>query len=174
MRLRSSMRWLVLLAWLAAACEPDDFVAPWPQSNVEPRTYDESGPAGPLRTKAAAHDPFLGQLGEDLADFPAPPNRWRLTPARAPGSYTLDPLSSQLVDLWALFPWLADLFGLVHLQALEAFPVTEQYMNGFQWQHDPFVIEECGSDDPTQVEPGVAFLAAYWLAAYHKLVQRGA
>ncbi|MCL4233167.1 MAG: hypothetical protein KJ042_01465 [Deltaproteobacteria bacterium] len=34
----------------------DDFVAPWPQSNVEPRDYDESGDAGPLREKAADYD----------------------------------------------------------------------------------------------------------------------
>lgn len=123
-------------------------------------------------TPAPSDDPYLAQLGQDLADFPAPPNRWHVTPAREPGSYTLDPLSSQLVDLWALFPWLADLLGLVHLQALEAFPVNEQCMNGFQWQHDPFVVEECGADDPTQVEPGVDYLAAYWIASYHRLVSR--
>ncbi|MBZ0271223.1 hypothetical protein K8I61_04255 [bacterium] len=34
----------------------DDFVADWPQSNVEPDTYDESGAAGPLRAKAEAFD----------------------------------------------------------------------------------------------------------------------
>lgn len=130
--------------------------------------YVAQGPWAP----APSADPYLAQLGEDLGAFPAPPNRWHLTPAREPGSYTLDPLSEQLVALWAQFPWLADLLGLVHLQALEAFPIPQQCMNGFQWQHDPFIVEECGSDDPTQVEPGVDYLAAYWLASYHGLVRR--
>ncbi len=35
---------------------PDDYVAPWPQSNVEPRDYDETVAAGPLRQKADAYD----------------------------------------------------------------------------------------------------------------------
>ncbi|MBK7976591.1 MAG: hypothetical protein IPK07_26085 [Deltaproteobacteria bacterium] len=124
-------------------------------------------------TPAPSDDPYLAQLDLDLTDFPAPPNRWRHTPAREPGSYTVDPFSRDLVALWAQFPWLADLLGLVHLQALEALPVMQQCLNGFQWQHDPFVVEECGADDPTQVEPGVDYLSAYWLASYHKLLDRG-
>jgi hypothetical protein len=35
---------------------PDNYLAPWPQSNVEPRDYNESGDAGPLRQKAQAYD----------------------------------------------------------------------------------------------------------------------
>jgi hypothetical protein len=35
---------------------PDDFVAPWPQSNVEPRDYNENVAAGFLRQKADAYD----------------------------------------------------------------------------------------------------------------------
>jgi hypothetical protein len=34
----------------------DDYVAPWPQSALEPQTYDESGIAGPLREKAMDYD----------------------------------------------------------------------------------------------------------------------
>jgi hypothetical protein len=35
---------------------PDDWVAPWPQSNILPRDYDESPAAGDLRAKAEAFD----------------------------------------------------------------------------------------------------------------------
>jgi hypothetical protein len=35
---------------------PDDYVAPWPQSAVQPQTYDETGAAGILRLKAQAYD----------------------------------------------------------------------------------------------------------------------
>ncbi|MCZ7586053.1 MAG: hypothetical protein M5R36_23515 [Deltaproteobacteria bacterium] len=34
----------------------DDWVAPWPQSAVEPRDYDETGVPGPLRLKAQDYD----------------------------------------------------------------------------------------------------------------------
>jgi hypothetical protein len=37
---------------------PDDYVAPWPQSNVEVSDYDESDTPGPLRLKAADYDQF--------------------------------------------------------------------------------------------------------------------
>jgi hypothetical protein len=35
---------------------PDDYVAPWPQSNIEVRDYDESDDAGPTRVKTQAYD----------------------------------------------------------------------------------------------------------------------
>ncbi|MFC1890632.1 hypothetical protein ACFL4G_12840, partial [Thermodesulfobacteriota bacterium] len=35
---------------------PDDYIAPWPQSAVEPRDYDETPEAGPLRLKAEDYD----------------------------------------------------------------------------------------------------------------------
>jgi hypothetical protein len=34
----------------------DDYIAPWPQSNIEPQNYDESGNAGDLRQKAMDYD----------------------------------------------------------------------------------------------------------------------
>jgi hypothetical protein len=40
---------------------PDDFVAAWPQTNVEPPNYDESAEPGPLRLKAEAYDDWLVQ-----------------------------------------------------------------------------------------------------------------
>ncbi|MDP8224939.1 MAG: hypothetical protein P9L99_16385 [Candidatus Lernaella stagnicola] len=40
---------------------PDDYLAPWPQSNIETPDYDESPPAGPLRAKAVAYDDWYDQ-----------------------------------------------------------------------------------------------------------------
>ena len=34
----------------------DDYIAPWPQTNILPQDYDETLPAGPLRQKAMAYD----------------------------------------------------------------------------------------------------------------------
>lgn len=53
---------------------PDDYVAPWPQSNVEEFDYDESPEPGPLRLKAQDYDqwcmehhqPFYGSIIEIL------------------------------------------------------------------------------------------------------------
>ena len=47
---------LVLVAAGMAACVPDDYVAPWPQSTVEVPDYDESAAPGELRLKAGAYD----------------------------------------------------------------------------------------------------------------------
>jgi hypothetical protein len=56
---------------------PDDYLAPWPQSNVPARDYDESPAPGPLRRKAEAYDlwhvenhqPFYGgTVGTIFAD----------------------------------------------------------------------------------------------------------
>ena len=56
---------------------PDDYIAPWPQNNIEPDNYDESVKAGPLRQKAedydnwhtANHQPFYGDsVGAIFAD----------------------------------------------------------------------------------------------------------
>ena len=43
---------------------PDDYVAPWPQSNVEPRDYNENVAAGPLRAKGNDYDAWHIQWHE--------------------------------------------------------------------------------------------------------------
>jgi len=53
---------------------PDDYVAPWPQENIEVHDYDESAEPGPLRLKARGYDewyvehhkPFYGSTLEVL------------------------------------------------------------------------------------------------------------
>ncbi len=58
-RLSSSAVLVALCAALsmgADECQPDDYVAPWPQSNVQPATYDESAVSGAMRHKAEAYD----------------------------------------------------------------------------------------------------------------------
>jgi len=39
-----------------SACLPDDWVAPWPRSNIETRDYDETVAAGELRIRAEQYD----------------------------------------------------------------------------------------------------------------------
>jgi hypothetical protein len=43
------------------ASPADNWVAPWPQSNVEKRDYNENVAAGPLRTKAMGYDTWYTQ-----------------------------------------------------------------------------------------------------------------
>jgi hypothetical protein len=117
-------------------------------------------------------DPYREQLLQDLADFRDAPNeRYRL-PARDPATYTVDPDSVALHDLFEKVPFLRELMGDVNVQALEAFPVPLQCSTDFLWQRNPFEIRECGSDEPTVTNPGVDYLLAYWLSAFHRFVTK--
>jgi hypothetical protein len=121
-------------------------------------------------TPSKADDPYDAQLVEDLSDFPEAPNVSYALPERT--DYELDPISVFLDDLQTQFPWLEDLFGSVDPQAKDAFPVPEQCSAGFMFQKNPFKFEACGVDDPTEVNPGVDYLVAYWLAAYSKFLTK--
>ena len=117
-------------------------------------------------------DPYWDQLVQDLTDFrDAPNDRYHLD-ARDPSTYTLDPVSVFLHDLMEDYPFLGEIMGNVKYQALEAFPVNLQCTTDFLFQRNPFRFEECGSDDPTAVNPGVDYLISYWLAAYHKFIPK--
>lgn len=117
-------------------------------------------------------DPYQAQLEDDLTRFRAAPNSHYFLPARDPSSYTIDPVSQQWYDLQQQVPILIELMGEIRPQALEAFPVDQQCTTDFLWQRNPFQIDACGSDDPRYVNPGVDYLAAYWLAEYSKLVTK--
>ena len=123
-------------------------------------------------TLEPGNDPYLGQLLQDLGDFRQSPNDRYAVPARDPGTYTIDPTSVTLHDLFEQYPIFQDLLGHVNVQALDAFPVPLQCSTDFLWQRNPFKIDECGSDDPRQVNPGVDYLLAYWVASYHKFVTK--
>ncbi len=116
---------------------------------------------------------YLDQLHEDLATFRDPPLAEFLIPAKDPSTYTLDPFSVLLTDLATLSPLLESLLEGFGYQALEPFGVDGLCPAGFMFQWSPFVIEECGSDDPTKVHSGHDYLAAYWLASYYRFVGRG-
>ncbi len=117
-------------------------------------------------------DPYMDQFLQDLNDFrPAPSVRYFL-PARDPATYTVDPDSETLHELFETFPILKELMGSVSVQALEAFPVPLQCSTDFLWQRNPFRIDACGTDDPRTVNPGVDYLLAYWLGAYHRIVTK--
>jgi len=75
-----------------------------------------------------------------------------------------------LHDLIEQYPFLESVFGDVDPQSLEAHPVPEQCSSDFLWQRNPFQIEPCGVDRPEETRPGVDYLVAYWLAAYHKFI----
>lgn len=81
-------------------------------------------------------------------------------------------MSQQWYDLQQQIPLLIELMGEIRPQALEAFPVDQQCTTDFLWQRSPFQIDACGNDDPRYVNPGVDYLAAYWLAEYSKLVTK--
>ncbi len=115
-------------------------------------------------------DDYLDQLLTDLSDFRAAPNYSYYLPART--GYTVDPFSELMYNLQQQFPWLEELMGSVSVQALDAFPILEQCSTGFLFQRNPFQIEECGYDDVTDVNPGVDYLVAYWLAAYGEFVTK--
>lgn len=124
-------------------------------------------------TPAGDDDPYLDQLIGDLGDFRDAPNFRYYLPDRNPSTYTLDPASVALHDLMEQYPILEEIMGSVNYQALEAFPVDEQCTTDFLFQRNPFKIEACGSDSPEVVNPGVDYLISYWLASYHRFVDKG-
>ncbi len=107
-----------------------------------------------------------------FAEFRSAPHHAYALPERDPASYTIDPTSVALDELFEQVPMLEELLGDVNPQALEAFPVPLQCATDFLWQRNPFQIQACGTEDPTAVHPGVDFLLAYWLASYHKYVDK--
>jgi len=114
-------------------------------------------------------DPYQDQLEQDLSEFRDAPNfRYYINPQTT----ELDPLSVFLDDLMEEWPWLAELIGDVDPQATEAFPVQLQCSTDFLWQRNPFRVGPCGSDNPASVQPGVDYLVAYWMAAYHKFIAK--
>ena len=122
--------------------------------------YDPSVPA----------DPYQAQLEQDLDDFRDAPN-WSYFVDPSDGE--LDPVSIFLVDLLEQYPGLAELLEGVNPQSLEAHPVLEQYSTDFLWQRNPFRIKPEGSDRPELTRPGVDYLVAYWMASYHKFIDKG-
>ena len=119
------------------------------------------------RYEAAPGDPYEAQLLEDLTDFrPAPNSEYAVTPPEA----ELDPVSVFLYDLFQKYPTLEGIFGSTQVQALHAYPVFYQCFTDFLWQRNPFSIECGGVDEPRYVSPGVDYLVAYWMAAYHKFL----
>jgi hypothetical protein len=123
-------------------------------------------------TPGAKDDPYQAQLFEDLTTLADPPHAYYHLPARDPSTYELDPVSVALHDLQVQYPFLEELIGGIDYQALNAFPVDQQCSKDFRFQKSPFLIEECGTDAPTSVYPGVDYLIAYWLANYHKYVDK--
>jgi len=117
-------------------------------------------------------DPYQEQLEEDLTDFREAPNYRYYLPARDISTYTIDPFSVFLHDLMVDYPFLQQIMGNVNPQALDAFPVLEQCTTDFMFQRNPFSIDECGSNNPAVVNPGVDYLIAYWLAGYHRFVTK--
>ena len=115
-------------------------------------------------------DPYYEQLFQDLTDFRDAPNYSYYLAERT--GYELDPISVFLHNLEVQFPWLENLIGGVDPQAIDAFPVPLQCSSGFLFQRNPFVFQECGVDDPTDVNPGVDYLIAYWLASYSKFIKK--
>jgi len=120
-----------------------------------------------------APDPYWEQLLGDLRAFPDAPNFRYVLPARDPAAYTLDPLSVTLHELMEEYPILEQIMGAVAPQALEAFPVDQQCSTDFLFQRNPFQISACGEHRPDVVNPGVDYLISYWLASYHKFLNKG-
>lgn len=115
---------------------------------------------------------YQDQLVEDLTTFQDPPLAEFHLPAKNPSTYTLDPISVFLADLVEQFPFLEELLGDFDYQSQEPFGVDGYCPAGFMFQWSPFIVEECGSNDPTKVHSGHDYLAAYWLASYHKFVSK--
>jgi hypothetical protein len=109
---------------------------------------------------------------EDLTAFREAPLEQYYLPARDPSSYTVDPVSVFLSDLLDQFPFLEELLGDISYQALEPFTVDLQCTAGFMFHWSPFLIDECGTDDPAHVNSGDEFIAAYWMASYHRAIAK--
>lgn len=118
----------------------------------------------------ARYDEYQAQLEEVLIDFRDAPMVYYYLPERT--GYTLDPVSVFLHDLQEDFPWLENLIGSINYQAEDALPILEQCSGDFIFKTNPFEIDECGEDDPSNTRPGVDYIAAYWLASYHKFLER--
>lgn len=116
----------------------------------------------------APGDPYQAQLVEDLSAFGAAPRTPFFTPARAEGSYVLDPVSVALSDLIEAIPILGEIFEFTP-QALEAFPIAQQ-CDGILFERNPFQITACGADDPSLLASGSDYLIAYWMASYHGFI----
>jgi len=114
-------------------------------------------------------DPYQDQLVQDLDEFRDAPNDVYFVD---PPDGELDPTSVSLHDLQCRFPALADIMGDVHPQSLVAHPVLEQCSTDFLWQRNPFRIEPCGSNSPDVTRPGVDYIVAYWMASYHKFIDK--
>ncbi|MCZ7584902.1 MAG: hypothetical protein M5R36_17075 [Deltaproteobacteria bacterium] len=121
-------------------------------------------------TKDDYWDDQMDQMIEDLTDFrDAPNDSYHLEP---PPPAQLDPVSVFLTDLQAQYPFLADIMGTAHYQALDAYPVSQQCSTDFLWQRNAWNIDPCGTDNPADVNPGVDYLVAYWLASAYGYVTK--
>ncbi|MCZ7587171.1 MAG: hypothetical protein M5R36_29625 [Deltaproteobacteria bacterium] len=110
-------------------------------------------------------DPFQDQLIEDLDTFQDPPMRFYFLPART--GWDPDPVSVILYNLMQQYPWLEVLAGgSWKIIADEPFPVDQQCSAGFMFQWNPYDVDDCGTDDPSNTHSGHDFLAAYWLGTY--------
>jgi hypothetical protein len=114
-------------------------------------------------------DPFLEQLEQDIGEFRDAPNWVYFVD---PPDGVIDPISIFLSDLMIQYPFLAELLGNVEPQSQDAHPVLEQCSTDFLWQRNPFRYEPCGSDSPHITRPGVDYLTAYWMSAYHKFIDK--
>ncbi len=117
----------------------------------------------------AIDDPYQEQLEQDLNEFRDAPNDVYFVD---PPDGVLDPVSVFLDGLMTQYPFLEELLGNVDPQSEEAHPVLEQCSTDFLWQRNPFRIEPCGSESPQVTRPGVDYLVAYWLASYHKFIDK--
>jgi hypothetical protein len=116
-------------------------------------------------------DEYYAQLVEDLTDFRNAPNSEYYLPDRDPSTYTIDPQSVKLHNLFEALN-VDSIWKMIYVQAEDAFPVQLQCPSDFLWQRNPFVITACGSNNPRHVNPGVDYLVAYWLASYHKFLNK--
>lgn len=116
-------------------------------------------------------DEYYEQLVQDLSEFRNAPNTSYYLPDRDPSTYKIDPAS---VDLSKFFKTLEveKFWKDIDLQAENAFPVQKQCTTDFLWQRNPFVMTACGCDDKKAVNPGVDYLAAYWMASYEKFLSK--
>ncbi|MBZ0274103.1 hypothetical protein K8I61_18840 [bacterium] len=123
-------------------------------------------------TPAKGPDPYQAQLEQDFGDFRDPPLWEYVVDPRDPQDYTLDPVSVFLSDLIDQYPWIENLIGDFEYQANEPTTVDQYCPAGFMFQWSPFLISGCGANIPEKVHSGHDYLAAYWLASYHKFIDK--
>ena len=105
----------------------------------------------------------------DLTDFPgAPKVRYAMEPPPA----RLDPFSVWLYELQQELPWLSEIMGTVRPQAAEAYRVKYHCSSGFIFQRNMWAICCSGEDDPSYVNSGHDYLAAYWLASAFGILEK--